>query len=210
MLILLGATVLVAASHMVPSVPMVRAGLCRVLGRRVYLALHSALSVGAVALLVWAWTVTDPAPSPLDLGEGAKRAAVLLMPLAFTLIAARLLRRPGERAEGIYTVTAVPGSLGMTLWAGLHLMAVSDARAAVVFAGFAAIALFALVKNRLTAPPGLRRIGWPPFAGALAGRVRVDWRGIGVAPLLWGSGAWAVLLMLHPLILGVSPWVWLS
>jgi len=205
---LAAATALVAVGHIVPSVPGVRGALMARLGRGPYLALHSLVSLVAVSALVVAWGWTDPAPSPLDLGPGVKGVAVLAMPAAFILIAARLLRKPTGTAAGIYGVTAVPGSLGVLIWTLLHLAAVSDARATVIFTGFAAIALFSLVKNLMTAPPELRRIGWIPFAAALRGRVRMDWRGIGIAPVLWGLGAWVALLLLHPLVFGPDPLVW--
>lgn len=210
---LIAATALVVVSHAVPLLPGVREALCHRLGRRTYLGLHSAVSLLALLALVMAWRATDPAPSPFELGEGAKQLAVLMMPLAFILIAARLRQRqaltPNGTPYGIYSITAVPGSLGTLIWAGLHLAAVSDARAAAVFAGFAVIALLALAKNLRAASVPLRQVGPVPFAASLAGRVRVDWQGVGLAPLLWGLAAWGLLLWLHPLVLGPDPLVWL-
>ncbi|QJE71889.1 hypothetical protein HHL28_01080 [Aerophototrophica crusticola] len=183
---LVGATLLMAASHLGPGWPGVKPRLMAAMGRGPYMAAYSALSLGALVFLVWAWQATDPAPSPLDLGLGWKRAAVLLMPVPLFLMLARVTTREG----GIHTLVRAPGSVGVTLWALLHLFAVSDARGAVVFAGFALIGLGSLRKNLALAPPH---------------PTRVDWRGIG----LWRPAAtlalWAGLLALHPLALGVAP-----
>ena len=45
----------------------------------------------------------------------------------------------------------MPGSLGVLLWALVHLLNLGEARAVVVFAGLAVMTLIALVKN----------LGWP-------------------------------------------------
>ena len=203
------ATLLVVLSHLAPMVPGARGRLVGWMGRGAYLAAHSTLSLLSLALLVGAWLTTEPALSPLEPGMGAKKAAVLLMPLAFILIAGRLLARRQERPVGVFTLTATPGSLGTLLWAALHLAAASDARAAIVFAGFATVALASLAKNALTAPPALRQAGWVPLAGIAGGRVRPDWRGLAIA-LLAGLALWAALLHAHPHLVGPAPAAYLG
>jgi uncharacterized membrane protein len=209
MIALILATLLVVLSHLLPMMPGARDRLVAGMGRWPYMAVHSTLSLVSLGLLVWAWMATDPAPSPLEPGLGVKKAAVLLMPLAFILIAGRLLARRPERPVGLFTLTATPGSLGTLLWAGLHLGAASDARATIVFAGFALVALAALVKNALTAPPALHQVGWVPLAGIMTGRVRPDWRGLAVA-LLAGLVLWAALLHAHPHLIGPDPAAYLG
>lgn len=183
---LVGATLLMAASHLVPGWPGVKPRLVAALGRGTYMAAYSALSLGALLFLAWAWQATDPAPSPLDLGTAWKQATVLLMPIPLFLMLARVTTKSG----GIHTLVRAPGSVGVTLWALLHLFAVSDARGAVVFAGFALIGLGSLRKNLALAP---RRPS------------PVDWRGIGLWRPLAALALWAGLLALHPLALGVDP-----
>ncbi|MFC7333699.1 NnrU family protein [Rhodocista pekingensis] len=200
------ATSLMAATHLAPALPGLRDGLRRRLGPGLYGALHGTLSLLALAVLVLAWRQTDPAPSPLDGGPAARTLAVWLMPLALFLVVARLTTRRTDRPQGIYTVTATPGSLGVLLWSLLHLGAASDGRAAVVFAGFALIAAVSLWRNLRDAPPAVRAVGWMPFAGTGP----VDWRGLG----LWRGAValltWGVLLWAHPVILGPDPATYLG
>lgn len=198
------ATAVVVLSHLVPMWPKARHSLVSTLGRRTYLTAHSTLSLAALAFLIWAWIATPLSPSPLAPEVAAKQAAVLLMPLAVTLVAGRLISRPGELPRGIYTVTSAPGSLGLAIWAALHLFAASDERATIVFAGFAAVALGALIKNAVTAPQAFRCVGWIPLLAVLAGRTKLDWRGL-AAPLAAGIVAWVALLHFHPLLIGPDP-----
>jgi len=65
------------------------------------------------------------------------------MPLSFWLIAVRLMCRPGKARTSVYRTIAAPGSAGVTLWAALHLLNVGQARAVLLFAVFALIALLA-------------------------------------------------------------------
>ncbi|HYE50115.1 MAG TPA: NnrU family protein [Azospirillaceae bacterium] len=205
MLALAAATALVVLSHLVPMWPGARDRLVAGLGRRPYLMAHSVLSLVALGLLGWAWTAAEPALSPLEPGLLPKRAAVLLMPLAFALVAGRLMaRRRAPMPAGLFTLTATPGSLGMLLWALLHVAAASDARALVVFSGFALIALFSLARNARALPPELAEVGWVPLRAVLAGRVRPDLGGL-LPPLAAGTVAWVALLYAHPLLIGPDP-----
>ncbi|WP_162305858.1 NnrU family protein [Oleisolibacter albus] len=220
---LLLATLALVATHLLSAWPGLKTGLTARFGAAAYRAAYSLLSLAALVWLVLAWQAAPSRISPLDLGAAAKQAAVVLMPLAWLLILARLTTRPpgpspapdsgpasGAAARGIYSITAVPGSLGVLLWSLLHLFALSDLRSTIVFAGFALIALVALLRNLHAAPAPLWAVGWLPFRAALAGRVRPDLRGVGIWRPALALLLWAALLYLHPWIIGPDPAAYLG
>src|SRR5687768_12278900 len=179
------ATLFLIASHIVPGLPQTRARLIEALSRRVFLTLYSAVSLAALVLVVWSYRAADPGVwlyfPPLE----AKTFAVLAMPVPLFLLVGRLTT-PARSAEpaGIYRISAVPGSLSVLLWTLLHLASLGGARQVIIFAGMAAIALFALVKNWRTATPVQRQAGILPFAGIIRGRQRFVWGEIGWGRLL--------------------------
>ncbi|HYH23568.1 MAG TPA: NnrU family protein [Azospirillum sp.] len=217
----LAAAVLLFVSHAVPSWPGVRPALVARLGRPGFMALHSVLSLAALALFVVAYRDADAAGFLFTPAAWGHPLAVALMPVAFVLIAARLSTKAGEpmsprEPKGIYRVTRFPGSLGLLLWAVLHLQATGDARRFVLFATMAAIALFAMVKNdwvlrhaRGAAARTFREeTSVVPFAAILAGRQRFVWSEIGWGRLLAGVAAWALVLEAHRFVFGVDPLYW--
>jgi uncharacterized membrane protein len=217
----IAAAVALFASHAVLSAPGVRPTLIARLGRGGFQALHATVSTVALAAFIWAYASFDAnrllyAPLPQ-----AGRAAVILMPLAFFLVVARLATRSGKGAEplpprGIYRITRHPGSVGLLIWAGLHLAATGDIKRVALFATMAAIALFAIVKNewvlRRSPSPEARsfRLGSSvlPFGAVVDGRQRVRAREIGWRIPLLALFAYAAMLWVHPLLFGVNPLDW--
>jgi uncharacterized membrane protein len=209
LLLYLASAVLLFLGHAVPSAPGVRPALVARLGRPGFIAVHSLVSLLALAAFVvaylrleWnAWLYTPPAFAP--------HLAVVLMPIAFLLVVGRLTTREGG---AIYRICRHPGSTGTLLWALLHLQAVGDARRVILFATMAAIALFALVKHEIVHRRGAEGdvIGLVPFAAPVAAiiarreRPALGWWRPALALL-----AYALLLGLHPQLLGVDPLWWL-
>jgi uncharacterized membrane protein len=204
------ATLFLVGSHVVPGLPGVRAFLIAALGRRVFLAVYSVVSLAALVLVVWSYRAADAGTWLWFPPVEARIVAVLAMPVALFLLVGRLTT-PGGSAEpaGIYRITAVPGSLSVLLWTLLHLATLGGARQVILFAGMAAIALFALVKNWRTAAPARRQAGILPFAGIVRGRERFVWGEIGWGRLLLTVALWAVLLLLHPVVIGPDPLAYL-
>lgn len=191
-------------SHAVPSAPAIRERLIATFGRTGFYAAYSAISLLTLALVVvayldaeWIWLYTPP--------PGARWLAVLGMPLAVLLVVGRLTTRAGAEPAGIYRITAVPGSLGLLLWALLHLPNLGAAHQVLLFGAFAAIALIALVKNVRTAPPAFSRIGGVPFFAVVRGRARLEWREIGWWRLAVSLAIYGLLLWLHPRVIGLDP-----
>lgn len=218
----LAAAFLLFLGHAVPSWPGVRPALVARLGRAGFVTLHSLLSVVTLGLFVLAYRAADTAGRlfvPLD---GAAALTAALMPVALMLMVARVTTPFGEPAaphapRGVYRITRFPGSVGLLLWALLHLQATGDARRAILFATMAAIALFAMVKNdwvlrRSPAPEAaafLVGTGTVPFAAVLAGRQRLVWREIGPIRPAAGLALYIAILHAHPLLFGVDPLYWL-
>jgi uncharacterized membrane protein len=208
---LIPATLFMIASHVVPGLPRTRTLLIEALGRRMFLTLYSAVSITALALVVWSYRTTDPGLWLHFPSAEAKAFAVLAMPLPLFLLVGRLTTPAGAAESiGIYRVTAVPGSLAVLLWTLLHLAALGEARQVVIFAGMAVIALFALVKNWRTASSARRQAGILPFSGIVRGRQRFVWSEIGWGRLVGTLVLWAALLVLHPVVIGPDPlaYVW--
>lgn len=225
-LLYLAAAVLLFLSHAVPSWPGVRPALVGRLGRPGFLTLHSLLSLATLTLFVLAYREADTAGRLFVPAAGAAGLAAALMPVAFVLMVARVTSKFGEPAAprpaaGIYRITRFPGSVGLLLWALLHLQATGDARRVILFATMAAIALFAMAKNdwvlRRSAAPGAAAFraatGVLPFAAILSGRSPPVWgaaaREIGLGRVAGGLLLYAAILHAHPLLFGVDPLYWL-
>jgi uncharacterized membrane protein len=206
MAFLVAATLLVIASHVVPSAPGLRERLIQALGRSGFYAGYSLIALLALGLLMWAYRAAGPQPWLYTPSPAAGIMALGAMLIATFLLTARLTTpaRP-DRPHGIYRITAVPGSLGVLLWTLVHLLNLGERRALVVFVGFATMTLIALVRNLVRSGPPYRHVGWLSFAAILSRREMSVWREIGwwrvgVALLVYVS-----LLYLHPIIIGRDP-----
>lgn len=218
---LLASALLLFASHAIPSWPGVRPALVARLGRPGFAALHSVGSLVTLALFVFAYAESGGGMPLFVPADWAAPLVVALMPLVFLLLIARVTTRFGEPGvpnppRGIYRITRFPGSVGLLLWALLHLQATGDGRRVVLFVTMAAIALFAMVKNdwllRRSAEGRAFRAETSilPFAAILAGRQRLAAAEIGWARPLGGLAAYAAMLAVHPLLFGVDPLWWLG
>jgi uncharacterized membrane protein len=206
MALLIAAVLLVIASHVVPSAPGLRGRLIARLGRSGFYAGHSLISLLTLGLLIWAYRAAGPQPWLYTPSPAARSIAVAAMLVATFLVTARLTTRAQpDRPHGIYRLTAVPGSLGVLLWALVHLLNLGEARALLVFAGLAVMALIALVKNLALAAPGRRAIDWLPFAALVRRRESLVWHEIGWWRVGLALAVYAGLLYLHPIVIGRDP-----
>ncbi len=218
----LASAVLLFISHAAPSWPGVRPALIGRLGRAGFIAVHSLLSVATLTLFIFAYRTADASGRVFFPVDGAAKLAVALMPIAFFLVIARITTAFGEPQApkppaSVYRITRFPGSIGLLLWALLHLQATGDLRRFILFTTMAAIALFAMIKNDWvlrnsgdSAAAFRAQTSAVPFAAILAGRQRVVWREIGWPRVLGGLVVTIAILHLHPLVFGVDPLFWLS
>jgi uncharacterized membrane protein len=209
--------------HFLLSWPPLRGRLVAALGEKAFLGLYSLLSI---AFLVWAIQAYRAAPfvGLWDLGLAGRAIAVGVMPFALVLAVAGLtspsptavggerMRDLAQAVRGIVTITRHPFLWGAALWAVAHLAANGDAASLVLFGGMLVLALggMAAIDHKRAQRLGE---GWRafaaqtsavPFAARAAGRVKVDWKGIGLARPIAGLVLYGVLLYAHRWLFGAA------
>ncbi len=221
--LLLGLVVFVGG-HFALSSPPLRDPAVRALGEERFRGLYALL---ALASLIWTVLAFRDAPfvavwSP---PPWTRWIPNLLMPLATVLLVAGVTTRNpsavgGESVleepnavRGILTVTRHPFLNGVGLWAAAHLAANGDLASMLLFGAVALLAyggmtsLDARMRRRADAAwgPVEMTTSHMPFLAAQQGRVRIDWRGIGLWRVALGLVLWAALYGLHPMYAGVWP-----
>jgi len=212
-------------SHMVPARPKLRAALIARLGTRGYFAAYGVLSVAMLAWLIVA-AARAPFVPVLPFALWQSWAPNLLMPAALLLasygtaapnplsIAGRDNRRFDPAAPGVAGLTRHPLLWAFLLWALGHALANPDLAHLLLFGGLGAFALTGMVAIDARMKRRFGREEWArlaactsllPGAALLTGRWRArrpPAAGRAVTALL----LWAALLLLHPIVIGASPW----
>ncbi|MCG6875396.1 MAG: NnrU family protein [Betaproteobacteria bacterium] len=219
---LLVAMVGFAGSHFLLSWPPVRSRLVATLGERPFLGVYSLVSA---VFLVWVVLAYRGAPfvGIWELGLFGRFIAACLMPIALVLaviglttpnptaVGGERLRDASRAARGIVTITRHPFLWGVALWAVAHLAANGDAASAMLFGGMLILSLggMAAIDHKRALRLGdawqafSGRTSLVPFAAAAAGRVKVDWKGIGWWRLGLGVVVYLILLLSHRWLFGV-------
>jgi uncharacterized membrane protein len=216
------ATLCFVGAHFLLAWPPVRTRLVAASGEKAFQSIYSLVSV-----LLLAWTVMAFRQSPSvgwwDFGFAGRAVAVALMPIAAILVVVGLttpnptavggerLSDPNRAVRGIVTITRHPFLWGVALWALVHLAANGDAASTILFAGMLVLALGGTAaidhKRALRMGDAWRAIAAKssvvPFAAAAAGRVKVDWKGIGWWRPAAGLLLYVVLLYGHQWFAGV-------
>lgn len=201
---LIAAVLFLVASHALPANRSVRTVLTERMGMRGFRALHSLVSVLALAAVVAAYRQAEPGLWIWYPAFEARWLTIAVMLPVAVLLVCRFTQRPAGEPHGVYRITTTPGSMAVLLWSLGHLAAMGDQRRVILFAGMLVIALVSLVRNAGVARPrGL--LGTIPFARVLTGRERLAPGEIGVWRPLAGVLLYAALLALHPLVFGVDP-----
>jgi len=212
-------------SHAIPARPAVRARLVGALGEGGFLA---AYSVASLIVLTWLIVAAGRAPY-VELWPFARWqmwVPNLALPLAcqlaaFGIGAANPLSfggDPGKRFNpaqpGVVGIVRHPLLWAIALWAAAHMVPNGDLAHVGLFGFFTLIALAGMVVidrrkrrqlggetwNALAA-----RTSFWPFAASMTGRFKPQsWR-ISLLRFAIGLTAWLVLLLLHPMVIGVSP-----
>ncbi|RLJ59195.1 putative membrane protein [Litoreibacter meonggei] len=205
-------------THSIPVRPAVKSRIVGRIGAAGFGMAYSALSIAMLALLVWA---AGQAPFEVLWPQMPwHRNAVHLGMLAVCLLLALSLGRPnpfsfgGARNDdfdparaGVVRWSRHPVLLALALWAGLHLLPNGDLAHVILFGtlgGFAVIGRL-LIDRRKQRVMGVDR--WQALRDATRTAPRFyrprSWLEL-VMRLAAGVAAFATLLWLHPVVIGVS------
>jgi len=211
-------------SHAIPALKPVRAALVAAMGERAYLILYSVVTVGVILWLGWAYA-DAPYVEVWAYRPWTAWVPVVVMPFVCIFIVAGLVspnplsisfaRGAFDPAwPGIVAVTRHPLMWGLVLWSAAHVVPNGDAASLVLFG--------LLTILSLVGPPSLdrkrrsrlgvaewQRLAKPtsnvPLAAVLSGRTRLSLDDIGSARIAAGFGLYVAFLVLHPAVIGVSP-----
>ncbi|MCA0869373.1 NnrU family protein [Seohaeicola saemankumensis] len=214
-----GAALLVfLLSHAIPVRPPVRPWLVARLGLRGYFAAYSLLSIAVLAWLIIA-AANAPYVQVIPPWGALRWVPILAMaPVCLLVTGGMWGQNPlsfggvGSRSfdpehPGLLAVTRHPMLLALFIWSMAHLLANGDLAHVILFglfAGFAWIGM-ALIDRRKRRDMGEDL--WQEMARNTArlSLARVaDLRGL-TMPALAAIGMYALLILLHPLVIGVSP-----
>jgi len=208
-------------SHFFMSLAEVREPLVQRIGEGPFLGLYSLVSLVLLVLMAMAYGEADRSvywwyPDPVHY-----LIAMVVMWFATVLVAGSFMApnpssvgmgdKAKEGPQGMLRITRHPLLWGFGLWAFAHVLANGDVSSVMFFLSFAVLSVVgALVLDRKKAS----QIGndWTvfmgqtsllPFAAILAGRTKFAVKEL-VAPLLVGSGVYAVLFFAHEWLSGVE------
>jgi|GEM_PF-4930 len=204
------------ATHFVSSTPL-RPALAASIGERPYQGLYSIAAFASLGWMIWAY----PAAPREPLFSGFREIPLVLMPIAFVLLACGFYRNPTivgfekilsstDPARGIIRITRHPIMWGLMLWAAAHLIALASLRALIFFGTMLLLASLGsvLLDLRKRANPDWARFSAVtshlPFQAIVQGRNRLDWREIGWQRPLIGIAVFIIVFLLHPWLFGVA------
>ena len=129
-----------------------------------------------------------------------------------TAVGGERLSDAARATRGIVTITRHPFLWGTTLWSVAHLAANGDAASVILFGGILILSLggMAAIDHKRALRLGdtweafAAHTSLMPFAAAAAGRVKVDWKGIGWWRPVLGVLLYAILLYGHRWFIGVA------
>ncbi|MGZ9033903.1 MAG: NnrU family protein, partial [Rhodospirillales bacterium] len=130
-----------------------------------------------------------------------------------TVVGADTAARIASGPVGIFRITRHPVMWAVALWGIAHVLANGDAAGLILFGGFTILAIAgaahsdfrrqALLAERWTAYRA--QTSFIPFKAVLLRQTALRFREIGWARLAGGLALFAVLLLAHPWLFGVSP-----
>lgn len=216
---LLAATFAFIATHFVSSTPL-RGAAVRAVGVWPWRAIYSVVAFATLGWMIWAY---GHAPTGAPLWTPLRILPLLVMPVAFVLLACGYYRNPtavgaekllknDEPARGMIRITRHPLMWAIMFWSAAHVAARADLRAIVFFGGLFLVAALGtvLMDRKKRANPD-----WPrfaaltsnlPFLAIAQGRNRIVWREIGWLRPALGLGLFAAFFLLHPHLFGARPY----
>ncbi|HRD67732.1 MAG TPA: NnrU family protein [Candidatus Competibacter sp.] len=212
-------------SHLGLSSAAVRGQLAGRLGEQGFQGLYSLVALLALGTMIAGYIQAPHTDFLWVPGHGLRHLPLLIMPVAFILIAGgALVPNPSavgmadaldrtEPARGALRITRHPVMWGVALWAAVHILANGDLASLLFFGGFLLTAILGSLHldRRMAAEQGERWqhfaavTSYVPFAALASGRQRWSWVELR-RPAAWGLGIFALLLLLHPHLFGVRPY----
>ena len=160
----------------------------------------SALWVHVVAVVAMAFAAilfvgSVSAPNPALMGQGAGTASA------------------GGRPRGVQRITRHPMMWSFAIWGIVHIALSADSRTIVLASGIVFLALFGAAmqdrKKRARDPAygaHMAVTGFVPFGAQLRGRAGWATAVPGMTATIGGLVLWALLLWVHPLVIGQPAW----
>ncbi|MEZ5585242.1 MAG: NnrU family protein [Candidatus Competibacteraceae bacterium] len=213
-------------THIVPSSTGLRAVLVGKMGDKGFLVFYSALSFLTLGWVIMAYSQAPRFEHIWLPGLGLRHLPMLIMPLAFILLAAGLLTKnptavgmekvltQPDAARGMLRITRHPAQWSFMLWAAVHVVANGDWAALIMFGGFLFLAAVGTVLIDRKMAQRMPQEWQPfaavtsiiPFAAIVAGRNRLDLKEIGWRPVIVGLVFYGIMIGLHPYLFGVQPY----
>ena len=193
-------------------------GLVERLGERAFLVIFSIASIATIALLIATWKQA-PTTELWYAPDGLRwLLAAAMLPAFILFVGSVSVRSPtavggvvgAAEPHGMLRVTRHPMLWSFAIWGAVHIIANGDTASLLLFGAFLVTALIGMpsidAKVAARDPAGWRRFAAVtsiiPFAAIAAGRNRLV-----PGELAWVAGigavAWAAMLYLHPVVIGV-------
>lgn len=206
-------------THSVPVRPKVKARLQKHLGKTGFTACYSILSLGMLIALIWA---AKNAPYvQLWSQEIWQRYVVFFGMYLVCLIVGLAIWQPNPFSfgsahnyrydptkPGIVRLTRHPMLAAIALWAGLHLLPNGDLAHVILFGVFL---VFAILGRRIIDARNKRLMGVSQYHALLSKtqdapllQPPLSWRAFTLRVAI-ATGAFVLLIILHPVTIGVSP-----
>ncbi len=215
--------VLFGGTHVLGSAPPVRARLIRTLGLRGFKAVYSLVALATFApLITIAWQnrhegalIYDPPGWTVHVTEVLMLVAFLFLAQAFATpspssTVMEMSGRAVTRPRGIQRVTRHPSNFAFFLFGIAHMISNPTVGDWIFWGGWPVFALVSAIHQdhrSLTAGPTgftdfYRQTSLVPFGAVLAGRQQPVLSELSWIGLLGGAGAFAVVRLLHPHLIG--------
>lgn len=209
-------------THFVPTRPAIRARLIEALGRRAWFGVYGLISFAVTAWAIWA-AGRAPYVELWPQFPWTRWVPNLLMPVAVVLtvcgLPAKTVTLGGPRVSkldperpGFAALTRHPLLWALALWAGSHVYPNGNLAHVILFGSFLFMAFAAMPAFDARARRALGPEASAYFAATATFSVRpllsqAWWRTVGplARRLLLAFAIWLALLLLHPLVIGVSP-----